>query len=142
MPKCMETTQGMRCGDHKNIANISAGTDFWAYVGWEFFAQLIEFYIPLSLQPFLTLYIYKVSPLLTHLIGSKDFRVSRKPCKSNNDTFFDIHVPFNFYLKLEIHNKKKFCEELIAYVPSIRHGPHRKRHLQQFFFVAGTSLRS
>jgi hypothetical protein len=27
---------------------------------------------------------------------------------------------------------KKFWEELIAYFPLIRHGPHRKRPLQQF----------
>jgi hypothetical protein len=29
---------------------------------------------------------------------------------------------------------KKFWEELIAYYPLIRHGPHRKRHIQQFFY--------
>jgi hypothetical protein len=28
---------------------------------------------------------------------------------------------------------EKFWEELIAYFPSIRHGPHRKRRVQQFF---------
>jgi hypothetical protein len=28
----------------------------------------------------------------------------------------------------------KFCEELIAYFPFIRHGPHRKRRFQEFFF--------
>jgi hypothetical protein len=29
---------------------------------------------------------------------------------------------------------KKFSEELIAYFPSIRHGPHRKRRVRQFFY--------
>jgi hypothetical protein len=29
---------------------------------------------------------------------------------------------------------KKFCEELIAYFPSIPHGPHKKRRVQQFFY--------
>jgi hypothetical protein len=28
---------------------------------------------------------------------------------------------------------KKFCEELMAYLPSIRDGPHRKRRVLQFF---------
>jgi hypothetical protein len=37
---------------------------------------------------------------------------------------------------------KKFWEELIAYFPLIRHGPYRKRRLQQFFVPAGTSLPS
>jgi hypothetical protein len=27
---------------------------------------------------------------------------------------------------------RKFCEELIAYFPLIRHGPHIKRRVQQF----------
>jgi hypothetical protein len=35
-----------------------------------------------------------------------------------------------------------FWEELIAYFPLIRHGPHRKRLLQQFFVAAGRSLLS
>jgi hypothetical protein len=30
--------------------------------------------------------------------------------------------------------KKKFWEELIVYFPSIRHGPHRKRRVKQFFY--------
>jgi hypothetical protein len=34
---------------------------------------------------------------------------------------------------------KKFWEELTAYCPLIRHGPHRKRRLQQFFVAAGAS---
>jgi hypothetical protein len=29
---------------------------------------------------------------------------------------------------------KKFWEELIAYFPLIRHGPHTKRGVQQFFY--------
>jgi hypothetical protein len=37
---------------------------------------------------------------------------------------------------------KKFLEEIIAYFPLIRHGPHRKRRLQQFFVAAGTRLPS
>jgi hypothetical protein len=36
--------------------------------------------------------------------------------------------------------KKKFWEEQIAYFPSIRHGPHRKRRLQQFFVAGRMSL--
>jgi hypothetical protein len=35
-----------------------------------------------------------------------------------------------------------FWEELIAYSPFIRHGPHRKRRLQQIFVAAGTCLLS
>jgi hypothetical protein len=30
---------------------------------------------------------------------------------------------------------KKFWEELNAYFPLIQHGPHRKQHVQQFFYV-------
>jgi hypothetical protein len=37
---------------------------------------------------------------------------------------------------------KKFWEELITYFPLIRHGPQRKRRLQQFFVVSRTSLPS
>jgi hypothetical protein len=37
---------------------------------------------------------------------------------------------------------KKFLEELIACFLLIRHVPHRKRHLQQFFVAARTSLPS
>jgi hypothetical protein len=29
----------------------------------------------------------------------------------------------------------KFWEELIAYFPQIQHGPHRKRPVQQFFYL-------
>jgi hypothetical protein len=61
------------------------------------------------------IYIHTVIPQLTHLIGSKDFRVSQKLCKSNSDTFFDTHVPFNFYLKLEIHNKKVLGRTFFRY---------------------------
>jgi hypothetical protein len=39
-------------------------------------------------------------------------------------------------------NSKKFWEELFPSFPLIRHGPHRKRRLQQFFVAAGTSLPS
>jgi hypothetical protein len=37
---------------------------------------------------------------------------------------------------------KKFWEELIACFPLIRHRPHKRRHLQQFFVAAGTCLLS
>jgi hypothetical protein len=37
---------------------------------------------------------------------------------------------------------KKFWEELIAYSPLVRHGPHTKRSLQLFFLSAGMSLPS
>jgi hypothetical protein len=37
---------------------------------------------------------------------------------------------------------KKFWEELIAYFPLIRHGPHRKRRLQQLFVAAETCSHS
>jgi hypothetical protein len=39
----------------------------------------------------------------------------------------------------EIRNRK-YWEELIAYFPLTRNGPHRKRRLKQFFVAAGTSL--
>jgi hypothetical protein len=35
---------------------------------------------------------------------------------------------------------KKFWEELLSYIPLLRHEPHRKRRLQQFFVGVGTSL--
>jgi hypothetical protein len=38
--------------------------------------------------------------------------------------------------------EKKFWEELIAYIPSVRRGHHIKRRLQQCFVAAGTSLPS
>jgi hypothetical protein len=37
---------------------------------------------------------------------------------------------------------KKFWEELIAYFPLTRHGPQRKRSLQNVFIASGTSLLS
>jgi hypothetical protein len=37
---------------------------------------------------------------------------------------------------------KKFWEEPIAYFPLIRHGPHRRRRLQQLFAAMGTCLPS
>jgi hypothetical protein len=43
---------------------------------------------------------------------------------------------------LILKQNKKFWEELMAYFPLIQHGPHRKRHLQQFLFPAGTCLPS
>jgi hypothetical protein len=39
-------------------------------------------------------------------------------------------------------NNTKFWEELIAFITLIRHGPHRKRRLQQFFLATGRSLPS
>jgi hypothetical protein len=39
-------------------------------------------------------------------------------------------------------DNKKFWEKPVAYFPLIRHEPQRKRRLQQFFVVAGTSLTS
>jgi hypothetical protein len=41
-----------------------------------------------------------------------------------------------------ISYNKMFWVELIANFPLTRQGPHRKRRLQQFFPVAGTSLLS
>jgi hypothetical protein len=37
-------------------------------------------------------------------------------------------------LTLQLFNNKKLWEELITYFPSKQHGPHRKRHVQQFFY--------
>jgi hypothetical protein len=37
---------------------------------------------------------------------------------------------------------KKFWDELLAYFPSIRHGPQRKRRLQQSFVAGGPCLPS
>jgi hypothetical protein len=47
---------------------------------------------------------------------------------------------WNYYLRYIINNK--FWKELIAYCPSTRHGPHRKRSLQQFLVAVGTCLPS
>jgi hypothetical protein len=38
--------------------------------------------------------------------------------------------------------KKEFWEELIICFPLVRHEPHSKRRLQQFFFAAVTCLAS
>jgi hypothetical protein len=47
----------------------------------------------------------------------------------------DLHMltssPFNL---LSLFWNKKFWEEIIAYFPFIRHGPHTKRRVQQFFY--------
>jgi hypothetical protein len=47
-------------------------------------------------------------------------------------------------LRASLNNKlnKTFWDELITYVPLIRHEQHRKRRLQQFFVVGGTCLPS
>jgi hypothetical protein len=37
-------------------------------------------------------------------------------------------------LKLGHKENNKFWEELIAYFPFIRHGPHRKRRVRQFYY--------
>jgi hypothetical protein len=42
----------------------------------------------------------------------------------------------------QVTENKNFWEELIAYFPLIRHGPHRKWLLQQFFITAGACLMS
>jgi hypothetical protein len=44
------------------------------------------------------------------------------------------------HLKMFWTKKKKFWEELLAYVPLIRRKLHRKWHLQQFFATTGTCL--
>jgi hypothetical protein len=51
---------------------------------------------------------------------------------------FVIALPSKQYAIL-ISNEN-FCEELIVYFPLLRHGPHRKRWLQQYFVAAGTCL--
>jgi hypothetical protein len=55
----------------------------------------------------------------------------------------------NYYVDLPVlirssgnNGKKRNSYELIANFPLIRHGPHRKLHLQQFFVTAGTCLPS
>jgi hypothetical protein len=40
------------------------------------------------------------------------------------------------------HKGKKLWEELFTYFPLIQHGPHRKRHFQQFFVAAEKFLPS
>jgi hypothetical protein len=53
--KCMGTTQSISCTGHMKITHISAGTAFWIYIFWEFFAHLREYYTPFkSVTPFLT----------------------------------------------------------------------------------------
>jgi hypothetical protein len=44
----------------------------------------------------------------------------------------NIH-PFQTQV-LTYRENKKFWEELIVYFPLIRHGPHRKQRVQQFFY--------
>jgi hypothetical protein len=41
-----------------------------------------------------------------------------------------------------LKKQRRFYKELIVYFPLIRHGLHRKRRLQKFFIVVGTSLPS
>jgi hypothetical protein len=48
----------------------------------------------------------------------------------------------NFSRWLSAANCQAGKQELIAYFPLIRHGPHRKRRFQQFFVAASTSLQS
>jgi hypothetical protein len=61
----------------------------------------------------------------------------------------DQPVAKPLFLDFWIHNNKKFWEELIAYFPLIRHGPHRKQRvhpavllLLHVFIAAGKSLSS
>jgi hypothetical protein len=49
--KWMGTTQSMRCRDHTNMGHISAGTVFWTYADWEFFAHFSEYYTTLNFLP-------------------------------------------------------------------------------------------
>jgi hypothetical protein len=63
---------------------------------------------------------------LAHLESSADFSVVRS-------------IPYSLHRlshpgshSVDIRNKKLW-EELIAYFPRIRHGPHRKRRVQDFF---------
>jgi hypothetical protein len=43
---------------------------------------------------------------------------------------------------VQIYTYKEYKDELIVHFHLIRHGPHGKRCLQQFFVAAGTSLPS
>jgi hypothetical protein len=45
-------------------------------------------------------------------------------------------------IKTQYSVLNKFWEELVAYLPLVWHGRHRKRRLQQFFIAAGTCLLS
>jgi hypothetical protein len=47
--------------------------------------------------------------------------------KNNENDFEDNNYDDN-------NDNKKFWEELIAYFPLLRRGPHRKRRVQQFFY--------
>jgi hypothetical protein len=59
--------------------------------------------------------------------------------KTSSNFIFD-------YMKIERRKneriKRSTWEELMAYSPLIRHGPHRKQRLQQLFVAAETSLPS
>jgi hypothetical protein len=42
--KNMGTTCSIYCRNHTNVTHISAGTGFWTYIDWDFFAYLSEHY--------------------------------------------------------------------------------------------------
>jgi hypothetical protein len=59
----------------------------------------------------------------------------------NSILFVTRHLGINLYLTYmytyfiwPLRKNKKFSEEPIPYFPSIRHGPHKKRRVQQFFY--------
>jgi hypothetical protein len=45
------------------------------------------------------------------------------------------HRDANTYTRQDKHRNKKFWEELIAYSPLIRQGPHRKRRVQHLVLL-------
>jgi hypothetical protein len=46
--KCMGTTHSIFCRGHTNIAHISVGSGFWAFIDWESLAYLSEYYTPFA----------------------------------------------------------------------------------------------
>jgi hypothetical protein len=51
---------------------------------------------------------------------------------STAETVYEMHV--GVLIPVSLIWNKKFWEEIIAYFPLIRHGPHWKRRVQQFFY--------
>jgi hypothetical protein len=46
----------------------------------------------------------------------------------------NVNTYMHLVVEKTVKKKKKFREEVMAHFPFIVHGPHRKRHGQQFFY--------
>jgi hypothetical protein len=59
-------------------------------------------------------------------------------CRKVHDSPLPNPSTFHYISPMQATTKNKFWEELIAYFPLIRNGPHKRRRLHQFFAFVGT----